>query len=390
MRKSLFFLLVLTKVNVLLAQPFYSGFSTYTPDGLFSLNAQPTRFLTPGGAETRVGYLDYGSGQYVPRIGFLQNSTYLTPAQNSLGNVGDGSFTINVGENNTERLRILPSGYVGIGTGTPSYNFVMEGSRADNWNGVFTGPNGQAVYMAHGGGYGMHINGGSNASASTYLFEAYSQGYPRFYIRGDGNVGVGTNNPVYSFVTTGNRATDWNALFTAPNGQAVYLAHGNGYGMHVNAGPNANASTYIFEAYSNGLPRFYIQGDGNVGIGTTTPQEKLSVNGKIRAKEIKVETVNWPDYVFSPSYKLPDLKATEQFIKKNGHLPEIPSAVEVEKEGVSLGEMNAKLLKKIEELTLYLIEQNQKIKQQEQYFEKKIASQQEEINRFKSICTDNK
>ncbi|MFC5284235.1 hypothetical protein [Pedobacter alpinus] len=95
---------------------------------------------------------------------------------------------------------------------------------------------------------------------------------------------------------------------------------------------------------------------GNVGIGTLTPQEKLSVNGKIRAREIKVETANWPDYVFGKNYQLPDLKETETFIKINKHLPGIPSAEEVEKNGVSLGEMNAKLLKKIEELTLYVIQ----------------------------------
>ena len=95
---------------------------------------------------------------------------------------------------------------------------------------------------------------------------------------------------------------------------------------------------------------------GNVGIGTDTPQEKLSVNGKIRAREIKVETANWPDYVFSKDYRLPDLKETETFIKTNGHLPGVPSAATAEKEGIELGEMNKILLKKIEELTLHLIE----------------------------------
>lgn len=96
--------------------------------------------------------------------------------------------------------------------------------------------------------------------------------------------------------------------------------------------------------------------NGNVGIGTASPTETSSVNGKIRAKEIKVETANWPDYVFEESYQLPDLKETEHFIKTNKHLPGIPSAKEIEECGVSLGEMNAKLLKKVEELTLYLID----------------------------------
>lgn len=99
-----------------------------------------------------------------------------------------------------------------------------------------------------------------------------------------------------------------------------------------------------------------------IGIGTeNTGSNKLSVNGTIRAKEIKVEATPWPDYVFNSSYQLPNLKDTEQFIRENKHLPEIPSATEVEKEGVNLGEMNAKLLKKIEELTLYLIEKDKQV-----------------------------
>ncbi|WP_407427521.1 hypothetical protein [Arcticibacter sp.] len=105
---------------------------------------------------------------------------------------------------------------------------------------------------------------------------------------------------------------------------------------------------------------------GNVGIGTTdTRGYKLAVNGKVRAKEVKVEATNWPDYVFSSSHEKPSLKDLEVYINDNKHLPEIPSAKQVEDEGLSLGEMNALLLKKIEELTLYLIEQNKKSEKQE-------------------------
>lgn len=100
---------------------------------------------------------------------------------------------------------------------------------------------------------------------------------------------------------------------------------------------------------------------GNVGIGTSTPSEKLSVNGKIRAKEIKVETANWPDYVFAEEYKVTTLEELESYIKANKHLPEMPSAKEVETNGVELGEIVKLQQKKIEELTLYLIEQNKQI-----------------------------
>ena len=107
--------------------------------------------------------------------------------------------------------------------------------------------------------------------------------------------------------------------------------------------------------------KMIINQDGNVGIGTETPNGyKLAVNGTIRAKEIKVET-NWADFVFKDDYQLMKLSDLEDFIEGNGHLPEIPTEKEVEENGISLGEMNSKLLQKIEELTLYIIDQNQSL-----------------------------
>lgn len=107
--------------------------------------------------------------------------------------------------------------------------------------------------------------------------------------------------------------------------------------------------------------RLTILSDGNVGIGITNPVEKLSVNGKIRAKEVKVEAIGWPDYVFDEGYNVGKFEDLESYIKANKHLPGIPSAKEVEKNGIELGEMNKLLLKKIEELTLYMIIQQKEI-----------------------------
>ncbi len=118
--------------------------------------------------------------------------------------------------------------------------------------------------------------------------------------------------------------------------------------------------------------------NGNVGIGTANPDEKLTVKGKIRAQEIKVEATNWPDYVFKKDYELTSLEEIDQYIKQYGHLPEIPKAVDVQADGVSLGEMNKLLLKKIEELTLHLIEQQK----ENQDYKKRIMKLEEQINRY--------
>ncbi|SUJ02434.1 Uncharacterised protein [Sphingobacterium spiritivorum] len=102
-----------------------------------------------------------------------------------------------------------------------------------------------------------------------------------------------------------------------------------------------------------------------IGIGIPKPTERLEVNGNIRAKEIKVETTNWPDYVFEEDYRLTPLTEIESFIKANKHLPDIPSAQQIAEDGMSVGEMNKLLLKKVEELTLHLIEKDKKIEIQD-------------------------
>ena len=115
----------------------------------------------------------------------------------------------------------------------------------------------------------------------------------------------------------------------------------------------------------NGTGGIRMDSNGNVGIGTTTPQYPLSVNGTIQAKEVVVNT-GWADYVFNTGYRLKPLKEVAAFIDQHHRLPDIPSEAEVEEKGVSLGEMQSKLLAKIEELTLQMIRLNEKNEQLEQ------------------------
>ncbi len=104
---------------------------------------------------------------------------------------------------------------------------------------------------------------------------------------------------------------------------------------------------------------------GYVGIGIKTPQYLLDVAGIIRAKEIIVTVNGFPDFVFQKNYTLPKLQDIDIFIQSNGHLPNIPSAKEVEKNGLSMADLQIKLLQKVEELTLYAIEQQKIVSEQQ-------------------------
>lgn len=110
---------------------------------------------------------------------------------------------------------------------------------------------------------------------------------------------------------------------------------------------------------------------GNLAIGRSTVPSgyKFAVEGNVRAREIRVDAETWPDYVFTEEYHLPSLQEIQKHIQEKGHLPNMPSAKEVEANGIELGEMNRLLLEKIEELTLYLIEQEKQLKEQKREIE---------------------
>ncbi|TGV02135.1 hypothetical protein [Flavivirga rizhaonensis] len=162
--------------------------------------------------------------------------------------------------------------------------------------------------------------------------------------------------------------------FTSTSVDDLYLNHNTGEDVFVGFG---GQDSNLFAS-------------GNVGIGTTDTQGfKLGVNGDIAALEVKIATyANWPDYVFKDTYSLPALKEVAQHIKDNGHLKDIPSAEKVKEDGFFLGDMNAKLLQKIEELTLYTIEQQKELETQNNKIESqntKIEKLEKENEELKSL-----
>jgi|GEM_PF-6524375 len=135
--------------------------------------------------------------------------------------------------------------------------------------------------------------------------------------------------------------------------------------LYIEGGATATSSPLIYGEFDTNKLLFF----GNVGIGNTTDNQdlasgyKLSVKGKVICEEVRVELeANWPDYVFEKDYNLKSLEEVENYIEKEGHLPNVPSAVEIESEGLQLGEMNKILMEKVEELTLYIIAQEKRIK----------------------------
>lgn len=206
---------------------------------------------------------------------------------------------------------------------------------------------------APGQGFAVGVNGGQSS------FEVSGSNHNAFF-RGDLGVGTATpdglqiNAELTNETSLGTSNIRLGLLGGTPRIILDYTGH----------------NTFQFDnfegrlrIYTPGVERFTILSNGNVGIGTSNPGTfKLAVEGKIGAREVNVNnTAPWPDYVFESDYDLPSLAALEAFIKANKHLPQVPTASEVEKSGIALGEMNLILLKKIEELTLYVIKQQAEI-----------------------------
>jgi hypothetical protein len=236
--------------------------------------------------------------------------------------------------------------YVGIGTNNPATPLHVEGTVLMTGFRLTTGAGSGKVLISDGSGVG------------TWQSQWLKSGSNLYYT---GNVGIGTTSPLCKFhvqcIDEGPCVPEErSAIYGYNSSNGTYHNPVGLYGK-VNAssgvavyGTNLNSSGYA--GYFEGRGYF----SGKVGIGTYNPGDyELAVNGEIRAKEIKVET-DWSDFVFADNYKLMPLNKLEKYIKTNKSLPGIPKEKEVVQEGVNLGEMQSKLLAKVEELTLYVIE----------------------------------
>jgi hypothetical protein len=315
-----------------------------------------------------------------------------------------------------ETIRFSGSGQVGIGTSSPKAKLHTYGQSIFGTNRTGVGSSSSVINVgadefinfAFSSDYpnGDYHKIGKWTTNNTYALQYISVGadhvnnvahlFKTSYddsalsINAAGNVGIGTSLPSSKLDVLGDirigQPTAYSSFLLSNESNAISGYNQTSFLISPTVpGSGIARSAFRFKSNSsgNGHNIMDVLVDGNVGIGMLSPQEKLEVNGKIRAKEIKVETANWPDYVFSSSYKLPDLQATEQFIKENKHLPEIPSAAEVEKDGLSLGEMNAKLLKKIEELTLHLIAQEKRLESMHSYFKNENEDLKKAITKLK-------
>lgn len=276
---------------------------------------------------------------------------------------------MHVGANNVSNMATLS---ISGSSSYPShFNFGAEGNTyIRGGNKIFGGP---GVY-ANRRPSKVYINDQPGEQFGT---AAYKPGGDVILATGGGNVAIGIDNPdyktvIYSSTVESNNNT--NVLKLQGRNPLMAFTNENnvsyGYIKAWTNAPYAPFTNGLVIGSSPGSPIFFstnnytatmtVADNGNVGIGTTTPVYKFDVCGNIRGKEVRVET-GWCDYVFGDDYKLRSLKDVEDFIKTNKHLPDVTPGNEIETNGLEVGKTSAQMIRKIEELTLYVIEQEKAI-----------------------------
>lgn len=329
------------------------------------------------------------------------------------------------------KLTINPAGQVGIGTTSPGHLLHVNGgdlfvqsstglirfgyNGSNEWQLATTGggadlrwytttDGGSSItprhYFSQNGNVGLGgfsgvgtpqgrldvIGSGTTSSTSTFLLRN-SVGDTLLRMRDDGRMGIGYNGSSYGRVLNlggaginfylANEAAFGGAIF--PTDTSLVIWSNSGSNNYVSIQPswgNTGIGTYTPNAklHLNGA---MLIGGNSAGIATGY---SLSVDGKVIAEEMRVQlSTSWPDYVFGDDYKLMPIEDLEKSIRQNRHLPNIPSAAEVTAEkGFDLGDMNRRLLEKVEELTLYIIQlkkENKTLEQRLDKVEKKIGGQ---------------
>ena len=252
------------------------------------------------------------------------------------------------------------SGYVGIGTSTPTERLEVQNGNI-KW--------GSSILTADQGGSFQIKADGPTRTPYMQFANTYNGLDLRFQVNNERrnlvfHGGLLESREGFIF-TTSDSGSEYNIKMT-PYDQGNGVTGLNMLSKHGNSNEWIT-SLYIRSSIDNT--------NGYIGIGTTNPDEKLTVKGKIHAEEIIVDLAVPADYVFQKyftgksdlkaDYEFPKLEEIEKFVKENNHLPGVPSAKEIQENGLKVGEMNNLLLQKIEELTLLLIEQNKKMTQQD-------------------------
>lgn len=216
----------------------------------------------------------------------------------------------------------------------------------------------------------LDVVGAGTTSSTNTLTLRNSLGDTLFRIRDDGRMGIGYNGSTYGRVInlggtginfyTANEAAFGGAIFPTDTSLVLWSnSNANNYLVFQPSWGNTGVGTYTPNA------KFHVNGAQLIGGNTnrTATGFSLSIAGRAIAEEFRVLAIaSWPDYVFEKNYSLMSLEDLSRFIEANKHLPNIPKASVVEKEGLDLGTMNKKLMEKVEELTLYILELNKRIK----------------------------
>ncbi len=248
---------------------------------------------------------------------------------------------------------------VGIGTTSPTGKLDVNGNIKAKSHITVNKASSYRVTL-NGDAHGYILGRNDNVEQK---FQIHSNGDTWF---NGGKVGIGTNSPntklsvrdgAISLTDGGMPFNFWAGV----EGSNSHLRIGTDYGHY------GDAALEVYQNYAGGSEQHpgKVVVNGNMGVGTRYPDAKLTVNGDIHTREVRVDLDGAlaPDYVFAADYNLKCLEEVQNYISENGHLPNIPSAKEMEENGVLLKEMNLKLLEKIEELTLYTLEQEKAIQQ---------------------------